>query len=103
MSTIKSEYAGARDIRFSDPSQKYSWETVTILGHGGAIYKDVSELATTLAAAPDLLAVCNETLAYLHANMPKGNIRNSDHFSALNHHAAMCKALHTAIAQAESK
>lgn len=54
-------------------------------------------------AAPQLLAACKEALEQLKANMPKGNIRDADHFHALNHHAAACKSLHAAIQHAEGR
>jgi hypothetical protein len=59
--------------------------------------------ARLIAAAPNLLAQCEAALAYLLANVPKGNIRNSAHFHALNEHAALCKSLRAAIAKALGK
>lgn len=62
--------------------------------------EDISNLKL-LWAAPKLLAACQAALDYLLANVPKGNIRDSRHFQALNEHAnGVCKPLRAAIAAA---
>lgn len=59
--------------------------------------------ARLIAAAPCLLEALEATVEYLLANLPKGKIRDSAHFHALNLHACTVKQARAAIAKAKGE
>lgn len=68
----------------------------------GFTRETTAQPAPVASDGPDLLSAAKTALAYLLEHPPKGNIRDSSHFSAINEHAnSVCSPLRGAIERAE--